>query len=783
MAKKHQKLVSIGLIVGLFGIVFILIVLLINLDTQNNDRHLLSKKNRQIPTTKIIDLMQLKEIAIDKYIGLPDTEWSAILDETSFDVDTMISVSDISDYRKEYTVLVEDSSDMIYQFYSFVLNDTIFEVHLDSIPKETMYKATIQEIKHLVIHGQNYLVYNYNFASGTGGLMNIFVITDLQKWYTKQVLIEIGWDAIGITCSFDEDEVELDSEFQSVLKNYLLETGYLRPTTYNINDPVNAARKWFDDNQGLEERLQSDVDVPNLVFITKFDYWPDSTNFPSITDTCENRFYRINSLFKSFVYAYNKEEEKYFVIYVPPSKYDWIRSVNFINPHIVQMNDLYYDFKSNHLVKHINIDFDSDIGTLFPNDESLLQVYRGCDFNLEWPIEFAQALISTEGELNEVAINQIPKHAQKLYENLLRVYNTENDRFNADIRKDAEVSDTPKRLWWARFITILNSEVVNYQQAEEYCLEAEMHYSSEGMYKGPLVEADFASNYLLKNPSSSLKPGIQYFMLDHYLRAYGFAKWDGFENQAFNIAQKAWDVFQDIQASENVFLKVLACHVVRNENSNLHPFDLLFTSFFKDSRDSRSYPYKTIGTQTWMIENLAYLPSVSGSDKCSDDKPYYYVYDYEGTDVLKAKRKYNYIKYGVLYNWAAAQTACPYGWGLPKEEDWRILAKYLGKSLAGANDSDTRDSGAIGMKMKSTSGWYEDGHGDNSSGLNILPGGSRSNYPFGFRDLSKSAQFWTSSLDSSNHPFWCKLSYQTGNFMLFSGDRGRDGFWIRCLKN
>ncbi|MFY9365023.1 MAG: hypothetical protein WAP18_08015, partial [Bacteroidales bacterium] len=51
-----------------------------------------------------------------------------------------------------------------------------------------------------------------------------------------------------------------------------------------------------------------------------------------------------------------------------------------------------------------------------------------------------------------------------------------------------------------------------------------------------------------------------------------------------------------------------------------------------DWRDSRAYIAVTIGSQVWMAENLAYLPSVSKSADGSRTEPHYYVYGYEGTD-------------------------------------------------------------------------------------------------------------------------------------------------------
>ncbi|MFA7090193.1 MAG: fimbrillin family protein, partial [Bacteroidales bacterium] len=62
------------------------------------------------------------------------------------------------------------------------------------------------------------------------------------------------------------------------------------------------------------------------------------------------------------------------------------------------------------------------------------------------------------------------------------------------------------------------------------------------------------------------------------------------------------------------------------------------TNVFTDSRDGNTYSYKTFGTQAWMIENLAYLPSVNNLATGSEDThyetvPFYYVYGYDGTDV------------------------------------------------------------------------------------------------------------------------------------------------------
>jgi uncharacterized protein (TIGR02145 family) len=137
---------------------------------------------------------------------------------------------------------------------------------------------------------------------------------------------------------------------------------------------------------------------------------------------------------------------------------------------------------------------------------------------------------------------------------------------------------------------------------------------------------------------------------------------------------------------------------------------------FTDPRDGCVYNTVTIGSKVWMVENLKYLPSVVGPGTGSEITPYYYVYDYFGTNVANAKATTNYSTYGVLYNWEAAKLACPEGWHLPSEEEWTELIDYVGgKDVAGAK-----------LKEKGTTHWNSPNAGvTNESGFTALPGGRR----------------------------------------------------------
>ena len=217
-----------------------------------------------------------------------------------------------------------------------------------------------------------------------------------------------------------------------------------------------------------------------------------------------------------------------------------------------------------------------------------------------------------------------------------------------------------------------------------------------------------------------------------------------------------------------------------------YPLDIAISEpyEFTDNRDGNRYPAFRIGNQTWMIENLAYLPSVSPSSSGSASSPYYYVYGYEDSIVLSAIAKDNYRDYGVLYNWEAAKTACPSGWHLPSDEEWKTLEKYFGMSSFDADDNNFRNSGRVGLKLKSTSGWYRNGYddnsnvngnGDNSSGFNVFPGGGRDNDD-GFIDRGYGARFWSSDA-------WVRyLGYDYDGVHRSSGYH-RSGFSVRCLQN
>ncbi len=149
---------------------------------------------------------------------------------------------------------------------------------------------------------------------------------------------------------------------------------------------------------------------------------------------------------------------------------------------------------------------------------------------------------------------------------------------------------------------------------------------------------------------------------------------------------------------------------------------------FTDPRDGQTYSTIDIGNQTWFSENLNYETPTNS-----------YLYDNNSA---------NSYFYGRLYTWRAALSACPVGWHLPSDDEWKIMEMALGMSQSEANKIGYRGTDE-GEKMKSIGGWSGNGNGTNSSGFNALPGGFREDWDF-FSSLYGSAYFWSSTLHGSD---------------------------------
>jgi uncharacterized protein (TIGR02145 family) len=201
-----------------------------------------------------------------------------------------------------------------------------------------------------------------------------------------------------------------------------------------------------------------------------------------------------------------------------------------------------------------------------------------------------------------------------------------------------------------------------------------------------------------------------------------------------------WDVLKERDKIEGEIL--FEVHVL-----NTSKFD-----FFTDQRDRKIYKSVKIGSQVWMAQNLNYATS---------SRSWCY-----GNDIS------NCDKYGRLYDWETAKTACPLGWHLPLNSDWKILIAYLdGEGVAGA-------------KLKSKTGWkIPDTGSTNESGFSALPSGYR-DYGGAFFYVGSCSLLWSFLDDEfSNVQYIFLESNKQSVFLITTEKYGTWGLSIRCIKD
>jgi len=153
----------------------------------------------------------------------------------------------------------------------------------------------------------------------------------------------------------------------------------------------------------------------------------------------------------------------------------------------------------------------------------------------------------------------------------------------------------------------------------------------------------------------------------------------------------------------------------------------------------------TIGSQVWMSRNLDV--NVPGS-KCYDNDPT------------------NCAKYGRLYTWDAAMSACPSGWRLPNNDDWNVLIKTV--------------QGDAGTKLKARKDWNENGNGTDEFGFSALPGGWGSGDHFEF--VGSRGYWWSAlELDSSAAINRNMRDYYYGVHISYDFKSNLQS--VRCIKN
>lgn len=206
-------------------------------------------------------------------------------------------------------------------------------------------------------------------------------------------------------------------------------------------------------------------------------------------------------------------------------------------------------------------------------------------------------------------------------------------------------------------------------------------------------------------------------------------------------------------------------------------------------QDGNIYKTVTIGTQTWMAENLrttkyrdgSTIPSVPDNEEWTNLTTGAYCNNKNITDIPDS-----IATYGRIYNWYAvtdSRNIAPSGWHVPTDNDWKILEMFLGMTQAQADSSEDFRGTGQGDQLKETGNthwhWYG---GTNSSGFSALPAGYRDEYFGTFWYYSESGLWWSTTEFNEAKAWYRVLGSNSDNVYRGYTDK-KNGFTIRCLQD
>lgn len=197
--------------------------------------------------------------------------------------------------------------------------------------------------------------------------------------------------------------------------------------------------------------------------------------------------------------------------------------------------------------------------------------------------------------------------------------------------------------------------------------------------------------------------------------------------------------------------------------------------------DGNVYKTVTIGTQTWMAENLKTTKFNDGTEiplakleanewanhtvAGSTQPAYCWLYD--SASVYKNR-------YGAFYNGFTIirGNLCPAGWHVPSDQDWTILTTYLGgESIAGGK-----------LKEAGTTNWNKPNNGaTNETGFTARAGGTISDNGSNWYNLDY--VFWWSSTVNNEKYLWTRdINFNVPNITRSYADM-QVGNSVRCIKD
>jgi len=174
------------------------------------------------------------------------------------------------------------------------------------------------------------------------------------------------------------------------------------------------------------------------------------------------------------------------------------------------------------------------------------------------------------------------------------------------------------------------------------------------------------------------------------------------------------------------------------------------SDFIMDERDGNLYLVAKFNDQWWMCQDLKY--NAGPGSGC-----------YENDET-------NCMLRGRLYNWASAKIACPEGYHLPSDDEWKAMESYIGMDNEELDKMYTRNSGTIGKFLKMGGGLSFDA---DYTGM-INPKGNSS-----FEGIN--SYFWTSSEKEAGYA-WLRIIAKNKDGIERQALDINHKYAVRCVK-
>jgi uncharacterized protein (TIGR02145 family) len=190
-----------------------------------------------------------------------------------------------------------------------------------------------------------------------------------------------------------------------------------------------------------------------------------------------------------------------------------------------------------------------------------------------------------------------------------------------------------------------------------------------------------------------------------------------------------------------------------------------------------TYESVTIGGKKWMKKNLN-IKTDSSWCYGEGSKVRVGVAKDEDLTLSNSEIQANCVKYGRLYTWNAAKTACPSGWHLPTLEERDLFYSALGGYFVACK------------KLKAKSGWNNKGNGTDNYGFSALPGGARYSGSDDYRGESLFSgagyfgDWWTASEENEYSAYYMVIDYDCSDEGVYEDDDNKSyARSVRCVKD